>query len=277
MDDKTKTLRLALAKLLKPLIKVLLRNGMPFGEFTDIAKQMYIEVAYDDFSLSGRKQSASRVSVITGINRKDVAQAIKRSSELPSATTGLNRNRAFRIVNGWILDERFTDEDGNPMALNLVDEPPSFNQLVKEYSVDVSVRVLMDELIRAGTVRKNTSDNTVSLLNNSYVPNLDSIEQLRIFGDATYDLLSTIDHNLQPEHTKKQIQRTVSYDSIDVSKLEFLQAASEDKIKGFLAEFGQWLSQYDEDMNPDITVEKRARAGIGVYYIQESINEEEEK
>ena len=73
-QNKHQILVAAVARLLKPLVRVLLRNGVSYGTFADIAKRQFVEVARNEFSIQGRKQSLSRVSVITGLTRKEVAR-----------------------------------------------------------------------------------------------------------------------------------------------------------------------------------------------------------
>ncbi len=261
------TLQQAVNRLLKPLIRLLLRHGMPYGVFADLAKQAYVEVAYHDFQLNSRKQSLSRVSIISGINRKDVAKMLKNTDSPSTNEIGLNRNRASRVVNSWLIDPRFVDDQNKPLVLNLGEQTPSFEQLLKAYSIDVPVRAVLDELERLGLV--HTTQETVELLDISYVPDHDHQEQLRICGDAAHDLLTTLDHNLSAGSKRKRIQRSVAYDCIDVSALEHIQQFTTEEIQQFVSHYNQRLAQYDLDINPQQTVHRRARAGIGIYYFQD--------
>ena len=58
----------AISRLLRPLVRLLLRQGIPYGVMADVVKQVYVDVAFREFGLPGRKQSVSRVSIITGIS-----------------------------------------------------------------------------------------------------------------------------------------------------------------------------------------------------------------
>jgi len=62
-------LSVALQKMLLPLVRILLRSGIPYGLFADIAKQAYVKIASEEFNISGRKQTVSRMAVITGLKR----------------------------------------------------------------------------------------------------------------------------------------------------------------------------------------------------------------
>ena len=61
-----KILALATLRILSPLIRILLRNGVPLGAFADLAKWAYVDVAFREFGIKGRKQTTSRVSVRVG-------------------------------------------------------------------------------------------------------------------------------------------------------------------------------------------------------------------
>jgi len=71
-ENVTGAVSAAVGRLIRPLVRILLRNGIPFGAFADIVKRVYVEVATEEFGLPGRKQSKSRVSILTGLSRKEV-------------------------------------------------------------------------------------------------------------------------------------------------------------------------------------------------------------
>ena len=70
----------AALRLLRPLVRILLRGGISYKTFADLVKWVYVDVAMKEFGIAGRKQSISRVSVITGLSRKEVLR-VRRLSE----------------------------------------------------------------------------------------------------------------------------------------------------------------------------------------------------
>ena len=110
----------AVVRILTPLVKLLLRHGVAFGTFVDIAKWVYVNVANQDqeFHLPNLKHSLSRVSVVTGIPRKEVTRVIK--VPCPEDDALQNKyNRAARAVSGWTRDVDFADGEGRPDSLPL--------------------------------------------------------------------------------------------------------------------------------------------------------------
>src|SRR5262245_770200 len=69
-----RALNAATARMLRPLVRVLLRNGIPYRAFADTARQVYVEVAEKEFALPGKPQTVSRVSTLTGLSRKEVTR-----------------------------------------------------------------------------------------------------------------------------------------------------------------------------------------------------------
>ena len=97
------TLKNAIHRLLKPLVRILIRYGIPFGEFGDIAKQVYVEVAEKDFRIPKRKQTIARMAMLTGIQRKEVARLIAADSDLADPIDD-SYNSGVRVITGWQRD-----------------------------------------------------------------------------------------------------------------------------------------------------------------------------
>ncbi|MDZ4131399.1 MAG: DUF6502 family protein [Hydrogenophaga sp.] len=102
--DLTPVLDAAVRRLLRPLVRLLLRHAVPIAAFEEMARQVYVDVALADFSLPDKKISASRVSILTGLNRKEVARLTAEPADgAADATTG-RYNRAARVLTGWVRD-----------------------------------------------------------------------------------------------------------------------------------------------------------------------------
>src|SRR5689334_23648150 len=108
----------AVKRALRPLFRILLRHHMSFKAFLDIAKHTYVEIAASEFGIPGKKQSVSRVALLSGLTRKEV-QRLLDAPGTDDAETGERYNRAARVVAGWVRDPEFSDADGNPKVLTL--------------------------------------------------------------------------------------------------------------------------------------------------------------
>jgi hypothetical protein len=261
----TKALVAAVTTLLRPLVRLLLRNGIPYRTFADTAKRVYVDVATEEFGIPGRKQSKSRVSVLTGLSRKEVL----RVRRLPSADDlgAVERyNRAARVVAGWVRDARFRSRSGTPLDLAF-EGGGSFQELVRSYSGDAPARAVLDELLRVGAVER-TPEGNVRLLARSYVPKTGDVEKIGILGVDTADLIATIDHNLR-QADAPYFQRKVCYDNLPEEALGEIKALTARRGQALLEDLDRWMSRRDRDVNPRVAGTGRKRAGIGIYYFDE--------
>jgi hypothetical protein len=244
----------------------LLRNGVPYQTFADIAKRVYVDLATEKFDIPGRKQSKSRVSILTGLSRREVLR-VKR---LPAQDDlgALDRiNRAARVIAGWVRDRRFSDESGQPTDLPFDGGNICFLQLVKAYSGDAPARAVLDELMRVGVVER-TPDGRIHLLERSYIPKAEEIDKIAILGSDTSDLVSTIDHNIcHPD--APFFQRKVNYDNLPSEALPELKKLAGEQSQALLERLDRWMSERDRDVNPRVPGTGRKRAGVGIYYFQE--------
>ncbi|MFQ5478733.1 MAG: DUF6502 family protein [Candidatus Binatia bacterium] len=263
----------ALLKLLRPLVRILLRQGMPLAAFVDLAKRVYVEIALEDFVIPGRKQSLSRVSVLTGLSRKEV----KRIATMPlpgDEGASARYNRAARVIGGWLRDAYFHDPTGKPLALPLEHEGPDFSELVKKYSGDVPARAIFDELLRVGAVQR-LEDGRIELKTRAYIPSAASSDKLAILGTDVSDLIACIDHNMQCPGEEAFFQRKVSYDNMPADDRGELRRLAAERSQLLLEELDLWMSSHDRDASPSVKGRGRKRASLGVYYFEESLDEDE--
>src|SRR5512140_8315 len=260
----------AVTTLLRPLVRILLRNGIPYRTFSDIAKRVYVEVATEEFGIPGRKQSKSRVSILTGLSRKEVLR-VKRLPPLDDQGAGARYNRAARVIAGWVRDHRFRDGTGNPAELPFEGGAASFMKLVKTYSGDAPARAVLDELLRVGTVQR-IPDGKIRLLERSYVPKTGEIDKIGILGVDASDLIATIGHNIHRPDTPF-FQRKVCYASLPLEVLPELKKKAADRGQALLESMDRWMSARDRDVTPGVPGTERKRAGFGIYYFQENYRE----
>lgn len=260
---------------MRPLVRILIRNGMPYGAFADLAKQVYVEMAMTEFTIPGRKPSVSRASVITGLSRKEVLR-VQRLPAQEDAALAERYNRGARVISGWARDADFVDERRQPLALPLEGPVPSFAELVKRYSGDVSVRAILDELLRVGAVER-LADGHLRLLTAAYVPAGGELEKIGILGTDVAYLVTTIDHNLASARSEARFQRKVAYDNLaEEAVVEFRPLASE-RAQALLEFLDGWLSAHDRDVSLDAGGSGRKRAGLGIYYFEEDVTAESGK
>ncbi|MGB9700687.1 MAG: DUF6502 family protein [Thermodesulfobacteriota bacterium] len=272
-NTELKALSAAVLRILKPLVRILLRHGISYNTFADLAKWAYIDVATREFCLEGRKQTTSRVSILTGLTRKEVKKV--RELKHPEDQASMERyNRAARVIAAWQREAEFLEPHGQPKALPMAGEGATFTELVRRFSGDVPARAIKDELLRVGAVEE-LPDGRLRLLARAYIPRRSEKDKIHILGTDVAFLISTIDHNLQTQVSEPFFQRKVAYDNLPQEVLPQFRRLAAQKGQKLLEKLDNWLAQHDRDTNPEIKGTGRNRAGLGIYYFEESCAEEE--
>ena len=255
-------LRAAVVRILRPLVRILLRHGVSFDSFADLARRVYVEVAgSEEFRLGGRKQTVSRIAVLTGLTRKEVRRVADAPAQEASAEAE-RYGRAARVLAAWTSDSRFLDDAGEPRVLAV---DGGFAQLVRLHSGDMPVRAVLDELARGGAVRRE-DDGSVRLLQRAWVPCGTDAGILEILGADVSALASTLDHNMTCEKGAAWFQRKVLYDNIPEESLPVLRALAAGSGQQLLEALNAEMRLHDRDTNPGIEGTGRRTAMVGVYY-----------
>ena len=263
MSNTHTILSKAILKVLMPLARILLRNGMSYGHFTELAKKAFVDVAFNDFVEPGKKQTISRVSALTGLTRKETS----RLSTLKTDTrteSDQRYNRAVRVISGWTNDDFFTDKEGQPRILPISGNGRSFAQLVKQYSGDIPTQAMLTVLKKAGSVIE--TDEGMKLVNHAYVPGDDSVDKLNILGTDVAELLATIDHNLTNPPDKLFYQRKVSNTNVDPAALDDFRDLSASKAQSLLETLDTHLSNNEA---PPTAADTGRYVCVGIYYYEQ--------
>ncbi|HJY75402.1 MAG TPA: DUF6502 family protein [Burkholderiales bacterium] len=262
----TRALSDAAQGVLRPLVRILLRNGVPYGAFAEMARRVYAEVAQREFALPGKKQTVSRISTLTGLTRKEVTRI--QSEEPPRPADHERYNRPARVIGGWVRDKRYHDRRGHPAELPMEGDARSFSALVREFSGDIPPRAMADELARVGAIEV-LPEGRVRLLTRAYIPRGDQAEKIGILGADVADLIRTIDHNLTCPPGDAYFQRRVSYDNVPLELLPSLTRKLSRKAQSCLESMDRVLAAADRDRSARAKGTGRARTGVGIYYFEE--------
>jgi hypothetical protein len=260
-------LQKAIRCLLRPLAKTIMQHGMSFTMFVEEAKKVFLDVAEQEFSLAGRKQSAARVAIITGISRKEISR-IRHNDSNGEDEIKTPPNRAARVISCWVSDATFHDKSGQPRELTFDGESPTFTDLVRKSSGDMLVRAMLDELVRVGAVE--VVNKRIRLINRSYIPVNSEVEKLRILGTDVAKLIETVNHNMQKDQNNPFFQRKVYYDNLPEEALDEIRALVRSQGQQLIEFLDKKIQTHDRDVNPQVRGSGTFTAGVGVYYFESS-------
>ncbi len=271
MADKKNILIVVTGKILKPVVKLLLRKGMSYGTFADIAKNIFVRTALENENIKDGKMTISRAAVITGLSRKEVSR-VKSMDLHEDQWYTEHYNRAVRVITGWVRDKRFTDTKGNPRDLEITGKR-GFECLVKIYSGDIPYRAMLDELLDSGVVEMQ-DDEKVKLLSRGFVPWGESDDKVHILGTDVSSLVETIDHNIVSPPEEAFYQRKVLYDNIPEEKVREIKKMCDRDSQRLLEKIDRKMAKCDRDRNPDVKGRGRKILMLGVYYNEKDFSED---
>lgn len=253
----------AARRILRPLVRIMLRNGIASDAFTELVRKAYVDVADEEFGIPGKKQTVSRISVITGLNRKEVARL--RALEPIDGTDERWRNRAATVLSAWELDQSFLDRKGDPLELTFAGPSPNFSELVKRHSGDMQPRAVLDELIRVGSVETAGNDR-YRMSRRGYEPSGDPEAMIDILGVDASEFIETIDHNVQHNPDESLMQGKVLYNNVPaIHEKEFL-SFSRRLGRSLINELNHWLAERDLPADDSSDVPRRS-LGVGIFHI----------
>jgi len=273
-EDLRKQLKKAYRRLLNPLVRILIRNGITATETCELVRLVYVDAANSaEFQLPGRRLSDTRVAILTGLSRKEVYRL---KVEDTIATQGTNLSRVGRVISGWNQDPDFTGPYGLPLPVPYEDDPdidaPSFCELVKRHSGDMAPRAMLDELLRTGLVEID-DDGLIRNTGRTYIPSKLDPEAIERLGKVLARISDTLDLNNQIDDPQfGRMERHVETD-IGLTEEQYRQfnVYLREKSQQLLETLDNWLGMQEGrigDKPRVIPVDNAERliTGVGVYH-----------
>jgi Family of unknown function (DUF6502) len=216
---KQRLVATAIRRVLKPIVKLMLSHNITYTLLTDILKSLYIEVADKEFELDGKKQTDSRVSLISGVHRKDVRRL---RSEIPSVEEVIPANISLgaQVIAIWNANPLYLDEEGMPKALPRFagDAKDSFESLVRSVSTDIHPRAVLDEWLRLG-ICKIDDQNRVHLTTDAFVPQEGFDEKMFYLGHNLHDHAKAAVSNVLGQQPSF-LERCVHYEGLSQADIQ---------------------------------------------------------
>jgi hypothetical protein len=265
----------ALRRLLRPLIRLLIARGVTYPMLTDLLKRLYVQVALRDFGLGDAAPTDSRVTLLTGVHRKDV----HRLRAGPQGDAGLMPESVAlgtQLVAAWITRPEFTDARRNPRPLPRLASQGggrSFEALVASVSKDIRPRSVLDEWRRLGIVTLDDKDRVV-LRTSAFVPSKDFDAMAFYLGHNVHDHIAAAAHNLLGEGVP-YLERSVHYDALDPKSVQALAALAKTAgMKALQALNRKAMASEARDRNS--RAQKR-RFTFGIYFFEAPAKEGESR
>lgn len=263
-DNQRDALWSALRTLLRPLVRLLIANGITYPSLSDLLKSIYVDVAESEFRIEGRPQTDSRLSLLTGVHRKDVrrlgTEGIAKTAQTPRSVS-----LGAQLVGVWTSQSPYVDPEGRPRPLSRLARdggPMSFEALVEGVSKDIRSRAVLDEWLRLGVVHLD-ADDRVCLNSEAFVATEGQDEKLYYLGHNVHDHLAAAVHNVMGG-APANLERSVHYDALSPASIQRIKLLVEDDGMKALKAVNREANRLErKDASSD---EPRQRFTFGIYF-----------
>lgn len=275
-DDIQRQILGAFLIALRPIAKILLRFGIGFREFAELAKTAFVDVATSEYGLRGRPTNISRVAVMTGLTRKEVRR-IREKIEQGDQSVVVKSTPLSEILHRWHAEEEFLDSSGRPNRLPFTGEVGSFSQLVKRFGGDIPPGAMRTELVRVGAVRES-EDGFLEVLNRTIHPKGAHDKLIAALVHGIYPLAATVAHNVDPDKGGEGWAQMSAYSqSIRKSDLPRLRRISFDRLSEVAESFDDLFMAYETLHEANADEADSNTVAVGVYYFEEQDSSMREK
>ena len=259
----------SLIQLARPLIKLCIRHGIKLGELFDVVKRVYVVEAERFLQQNNEAVSTSRITLMTGVHRTDVAQIRSEKKFAPR-----ERHTVSDVISQWRYDPRFSSKPGSPRALGIEGKESEFAELVRSVSHSVSPYTVSFELERLGMISK-TKDGKVKLITRVFVPKGDSTAILQMLAEDMDDLIVAVEENAfttSDEKVPNHHLKTEYHNLPDQALFEIKQWCMREG-SAFHERARNFLSKYDRDLNPNLPAGTgRHRVVVGSFSLVEEFH-----
>lgn len=267
-DDIQRQILGAFLIVLKPIARILLRFGIGFREFSEIAKTAFVDVASSDFGLRGRPTNISRVAVMTGLTRKEVRRLRDKIAD-GEHTVVVKPTPMWDILHYWHADSEFLDSTGKPATLSFSGEYGSFSNLVRRFGGDIPPGAMRTELKRVGAVEEG-EDGKLTVLKRTFRPEGDHESLVASLVHGVYPLLTTVGHNTDPNRVGSTwAQRIAFTQSVSKSDVPRLKRISADRIESFAESIDDLFMAYETLNDKEAKDDEKVTLAVGMFYFED--------
>lgn len=259
----------ALRRILRPVIRLMIRSGIRYDEFADIACEAYVESALRDGIRDIQTPSLEQIAWATGIQSARVRNYMEVGVIRPpiSRTT---THLITEVLHKWHTDLEFLNPHGVPREL----EPDSasgisFQDLVMKVDAQADPDAILSELLRCKSAIC-MDDGRIKPVTRSYIWPQGSIGAIENFGLALNDLSRTLEYNFDATNAdNKRLERSMFADrGISPELLPTFHAYSRERAAQFLNDLDDWFAQFSDSETDNS--ENRIVTGVYVFMYVES-------
>lgn len=264
----------AIKRVLRPFVKLMLANNLTYTLIIDVLKTLYVEVADQEFAEGGKRLTDSRISLMSGVHRKDV----RRLRELQPGVEDVmpdNVSLGSQLIALWNANPKYLNADGSPRPLPrfaVTNDSESFESLVRSLSTDIHPRAVLDEWLRIG-VANIDEQNFVRLTTDMFIAQEGFEEKVFYFGHNLHDHAQAAVANVLSQTVNGQsisfLERCVHYDTLTMASIEEIGELAKKQGMKTLREVNKIAD--DRGVIDKDSPQANMRMTYGIYYYYETM------
>jgi hypothetical protein len=231
-----------LRTLLRPAVRFAVRRGVRIRAITEELKSLLVEEAQRELHRTQQDLTASKLSVMTGLQRRDVQRI---SSPLSEPTQHLDL--LTRIVGAWTSGARFS-RGGKPHPLSYEGASSDFAELVRGVSTDLNPTTILFELERLGLAERRGQE--LALLWNAYQISGDVDDAYALLARDLHALIDGVDRNIIKDSPIPNLHISTHFDNVTVYEMQSIREWLLKKGAALHAEAREFIGSFDKDINP---------------------------
>ncbi len=254
--------------LLRPVVRMLLRSGITWKDFAELSKAVFVEVAGEDYGIRGRPTNASRVALMTGLSRREVARVRKLSAAQQADAAGAPQGRLSQVLSGWHQDPDFLDAHGKPRDLAPDGPGASMAELLDRYGGDLPPGAILKEM-KSVKLIEETCEGRLRVLSRTYLRSPVDPDIIRQAGVTLHDHGQTVAHNVNGSRCEPaRFDRMVSNANVPGSLVPAFSRLVEERGQAFLELLDDWLSEHELPAEHNSS-DSPHRMGVGMFLFEE--------
>lgn len=268
-DEVHKRILEAILVVLRPMARILLRFGIGYREFAEVAKRAFVDVATSDYGIRGRHTNISRIAVMTGLTRKE-AKRLRDGVTWSEERLSVRTNPLKLVLHRWHTEDEFMDRQGRPATLPFTGTSASFTELVRHVGGDFPPGAMRTELKRIGAIRED-EDGNLTVVRRSLAPDGTHDNLVAALTNSAYPLLATIAHNSNVENPDDRLtQQTAITRAVKSSDVLRIRRISAERLAGVAGSFEELFRAYEALHESDDDPEQPTSVAVGVFYFEDT-------
>lgn len=229
--------------LIRPFVRLCVRNSVKLQDLIEVLKGAFVDVALEELNAAKHEKSISKISVMTGVHRRDTTKILK-----GEITEGSSISLLGKIIGQWRESKRFQDKLGRPRVLSVEGSESEFVDLVRSISSDLNPYTVLFEFERVGAIKRVTGG--ISLASEMYSPGRNILGAIEILTHDCADLFAAVEENVSATDPIPNLHIRTEYDNIPAKNARDIKLWILGEGAKFHEKVQKHLAQFDRDVNP---------------------------